>query len=312
MLQYKTRLRVNNRKYITQPSLKYLIVIKTTSRRFSKSAYLSMDDPNERSHFSDWGTESTTSSEERRRATTASGTESTTGSEQRRRVARAISTWEAGNCDDRSSTNPTSQSDVKASVGQSDSESDTAKDEYYPERKSITGLPMTSTDTSKEIAEDILQMAIYKQENDYIDNDLRDIAQKLHAQKSLGKQVLSEEEHLKLSDFIAKHKEHFEGKINQHSFEDGLNSLHTLNKARQVELEKHESQNLERLVSTLEKECNSSATNADNSNAAKTDNSNTDVASSKAESNTSKSKPSLLADYADPNTEPFDPFDPDA
>lgn len=41
------------------------------------------------------------------------------------------------------------------------------------------------------------------------------------------------------------------------------------------------------------------------------DTSNTDLAGSKAESNTSKSKPSLLDDYADPNSEPFDPFDPD-
>lgn len=200
------------------PALKFLIVIKTTSRRLSQSAYLSLDDPkiNVRSRFSDWGTESTTSSEERRRATTASGTESTTNSEERRRVARAISTWEAGNCDYRSSTNPTSQSDVKATVGQFDSdsgsESDTAKDEYHLERKSLTGLPITTAEISQEIAEDYLQVARYKRENDYIDNNLRDIAQKLHAQEPSGKKVLSEEEQLELSDFIAKHKDFFEEK----------------------------------------------------------------------------------------------------
>ncbi len=44
----------------------------------------------------------------------------------------------------------------------------------------------------------------------------------------------------------------------------------------------------------------------------KPDTGNTDVASSKSVSNISKDKPSLLDDYADPNTEPFDPFDPDA
>lgn len=43
----------------------------------------------------------------------------------------------------------------------------------------------------------------------------------------------------------------------------------------------------------------------------KPDTSNTDLASSKAESSTSKDKPFLLDDYADPNTEPFYPFDPD-
>lgn len=269
-----------------------------------------MDDPNLRSHFSDWGTESTTSSEERRRA---GGTESTTSSEQDRRLARATSTWEAGNCDDRSSTNPTSQSDVKSSVkqGDSDSDSDTAKDEYHPERKSLTGLPMTWPEISQEIIEDGVQRAIYKQENEYIDNNLRDIAQKLHAQKPLGKQVLSEQEHLQLSDFIAKHPEHFEGKIDQHSFEDGLNNMHTLNKARQVVLEKHETKNIEKMV-TLEKDLKSNATKGEDSNAVKTDSSNTDVATSKAESSTtSKSKPSLLDDYADVSTEPFDPFDPD-
>lgn len=293
-------------------ALKFLIVIKTTTRRFSQSAYLSMDDPNERSHFSDWGTESTTSSEERRRAITASGTESTTSSEERRRIASALSTWEAGNCDDRSSTNPTSQSDVEASVGQSVTVSDTAKDEYHPERKSITGLPMTFNEISQEIAEDQFQAALYSRDNDYIDNNLRDIAQKLHAQQPLGKQVLSQEEHFKVSDFIAKHKEHFEGKIDQHSFEDGLNSVHTLNKSRLVELENHESKNLERMVSTLEKYVNGNATKADDSNAEKTNTSNSYVDSSKAESNTSKNKPSLLDDYADLSTEPFDPFDPDA
>ena len=294
------------------PQLWPLSFIKTTYRRISQSAYLSMDDPNERSRFSDWGTETTTSAE------TTTSSESITSSEERRRfnqgVARATSTWEAGNCDYRSSTNPTSQSDVKASVklGDSDSDSDTAKDEYHPERKSLTGLPMTSTEISQEIVEDALQTALYKHENEYIDNDLRDIAQKLHAQKPLGKQVLSEEEHLKLSDFVAKHRSHFEEKIDQHTFEDGLNSVHTLNKARQVQLEKHDTKNIERLVSTLDKDLNSNATNADDCNAAKTDISNTDLTISKAEYNTSKSKPSLLDDYADPNTEPFDPFDPDA
>lgn len=44
----------------------------------------------------------------------------------------------------------------------------------------------------------------------------------------------------------------------------------------------------------------------------KPDTSNTDLASSKSVSSTSKDKPSLLDDYADPNSEPFDPFDPDA
>ncbi len=44
----------------------------------------------------------------------------------------------------------------------------------------------------------------------------------------------------------------------------------------------------------------------------KPDTGNTDVASSKSVSNISKDKPSLLDDYADPNSEPFDPFDPDA
>lgn len=43
----------------------------------------------------------------------------------------------------------------------------------------------------------------------------------------------------------------------------------------------------------------------------KPDTGNTDVDSSKSESNISKDKPSLLDDYADPNSEPFDPFDPD-
>ena len=42
----------------------------------------------------------------------------------------------------------------------------------------------------------------------------------------------------------------------------------------------------------------------------KADTGNTDVYSSKAESNPTKDKPSLLDDFADPNSEPFYPFDP--
>ena len=296
------------------PVQKILIFIKTTTRCLSQSAHLSMDDPNERSQSEDWSNQATDGDGSRIASTTS--TVSTTSSEERRRLGWAVATWEAGNCDDRSSTNPTSHSDVKASVklsdSDSDNESDTAKDEYHPERKSISDGKMTFAEISQEIHKDHLQSVIYKAENEYIDNNLREIGQKLHSQKTLGKQVLSEEEHLKLSDFIAKHEQYFEGKIDQRSFEDGLNNLYNLNKARQVVLEKHESKNIERMVSTLEKDLNSNATNADNSDAAKTDTSNTDLAHSKAESNTSQSKPSVLDEYADLSTEPFDPFDPDA
>jgi len=43
----------------------------------------------------------------------------------------------------------------------------------------------------------------------------------------------------------------------------------------------------------------------------KPDTGNTYVESPKSESNTSQSKPSVLDEYADLSTEPFDPFDPD-
>lgn len=42
----------------------------------------------------------------------------------------------------------------------------------------------------------------------------------------------------------------------------------------------------------------------------KSDTTNADLASSKSVPKASESKPSLIDDYADPNTEPFDPIDP--